>query len=315
MLFIALLCGILLRAGIFSGLLRWRGEEELVSFPETLFALRMLPFFLALLIVSSLALPSFLLLEPRNTAELINPRLLLLAVMGAVLPIVALVRFLQILITTHQAARHWMDSSAGVTMPGVAGAVYVVNNAAGLFAVTGIFRPRIFVGREIFQALSQAELAAAVQHELAHVNARDNFRQLIIKITRPLFFGKSQKSIESLWGVSAELAADAAALRSGVPALDLASALVRVARVTSGPAAPFTALAASHLVPAESQSAIALRISRLSASIHEGDHQPRSTPMVISPWPITILAVVLAYAFFLRSLLPAAHKVIEVIVR
>lgn len=314
-LFMALTCGTLLRAGIFLGLRRCFGEETLVRFPEALFALRMLPFLLALLIAGSLALPSFLLLEPKHTAELISPRLILLAAMGAVLPVVAVARAFEVLLTTHRAARRWLRSATHLDMPEISAAVYVVRDAAGLFAVTGMFRSRIFVGRDIFETLSRAEFAAAVQHELAHVEAQDNFRQLIMKMTRPLFFGKLQKSIEGLWSVSAELAADDAALRSGAPALDLASALVRVARLSHCQAAPPVALAASHLVPEDSNSAIALRISRLSARIEDCEPDPRSAQRSFPLFPVTIVAVVLAYSLFLRSLLPTAHKIIEVIVR
>lgn len=314
-LWIALLCGAVLRAGIFSCLLRNIGDEELLRFPGTLFALRVLPFAFALLITTALALPSFLLLEPTNTTELVSPRLVLLAMMGAALSILAAVRFLGVVAATSQTTRRWMRSASCVSMPGLPGSLYVVDGEPGLFAVTGIFRPRVFVGLETFQALSQAEFDAAVRHELAHVQARDNLRQLIMKITRPLFFGNLQRRIESLWSVSAELAADQAALRSGVSALDLAAALVRVARLAQSPTSPTTQLAASHLIPQDSHGAIALRVSRLSALIQDGETQLESARGGLPLWPAAVLAVVLAYAFFLRSLLPAAHKVIEIIVR
>jgi Zn-dependent protease with chaperone function len=311
---IALLCGALLRAGIFSALNRCVGDEELLRFPGGLFVLRVFPFAFALLITTALALPSFLLLEPGNTTELMSPRLGLLAAMGAALFFLAVVRFLGIVAATDKATRRWTRSADRLEMPGLAGSIYMVEGEAGLFAVTGIFRTRIFVGREIFQSLSQAEFAAAVQHELAHVRARDNFRQLIMKITRSVFLGKLQRRIESLWSVSAELAADQAALRAGVSALDLASALVRVARLTATQGAAVAPLAASHLIPHDSPGAVALRVSRLSARIHcEGEPVPA---LNLSPlWLTIILAVVLGYVSCLHSLLPVAHKAIEIIVR
>jgi len=310
---IALLCGAVLRAGIFSALARCLGDEQLLRFPGALFMLRVLPFALALLVTTALALPSFLLLEPGNTTEVINPRLVVLAVMGAALFFVAVFRLLRVVGATREATRRWMRSANRLNMPGLAATVYLVEGEPGLFAVTGIFRTRIFVGREIFQALSQDEFIAAVQHELAHVQARDNFRQLIMKITWPLLFGRLEKRIERLWTISAELAADHAALRSGVSALDLASALVRVARLAHIQTAPAAQLAASHLIPQDSHGAIALRVSRLSARIQNDEPGPARTSLPL--WPAMILAVVLAYAFFLGSLLPAAHKAIEIIVR
>lgn len=310
---ISLLCGAVLRAGIFSTVTRCLGEEELLRFPGALFALRVLPCAFALLVTTALALPSFLLLEPGNTTEVISLRLVVLALMGAAFFLLAVVRLIGVVGATRKATRRWMASASRLNLPGLAATVYLVDGETGLFAVTGIFRTRIFVGREIFQALSQDEFIAAVQHERAHVQAFDNVRQLIMKITRPLLFDGLEKRIERLWTISAELAADHAALRSGVSALDLASALVRVARLAHSQTTPAAQLAASHLIPQDSHGAIALRVSRLSARIQNDETGP--APINVPLWPATILALVLAYAFFLRSLLPAAHKAIEIIVR
>jgi Zn-dependent protease with chaperone function len=314
-LFIVQLVSTLCRDITFSALMRWCTREKLMSSPDALFALRMFPIAVGVLFAASLALPSFLLLEPRDTREPMSLRLLLAAILGAALCTIVAVRFLHVLISTRKTTRAWIHSASRLHTLGIPGQAHVVDGHPGLFAVTGIFRPRIFIGRKTLEALSPVELRAAVQHEIAHIRAWDNFRQLLIRITPALYPGSGQTSLESLWSVSAELRADDAALRSGVPALDLASALVRVARISHNHASRLP-LAASHLIPEPSMSAMALRISHLSEKIDNPGSRPHHFFQLPVPiWPATVLAVVLGYACCLRWLLPAAHKLIEIIVR
>jgi hypothetical protein len=115
--------------------------------------------------------------------------------------------------------------------------------------------------------------------------------------------------------MSAELSADDAALASGVPALELASALVRVACLKRDDGVSLN-LAASHLIPHASQSAMALRISNLSEEIRRpGSRRLQGLRPLVPLWPTAVLALVLGYACCLRWLLPAAHKMIEILVR
>src|SRR5262249_51909570 len=135
-----------------------------------------------------------------------------------------------------------------------------------LMAVTGLFRPRIFVSQAIVSGLNQQELAAALAHEFAHVQARDNLKQLLLRITQwprwiHAFFHLKTSRLHQ-WISASEVLGDRNAIAGGTSPYHLASALVKVARL-SAEAAPVPAITASHLVPDCTDSAVAFRVLQL----------------------------------------------------
>jgi hypothetical protein len=105
--------------------------------------------------------------------------------------------------------------------------IVVVAGAAPIAFCSGLLRPRIFVSQGALQRLSAAELLAVVAHEGHHADRRDPLRLLIGRALaaslRPI---PAVGALGRRQAVLAELAADAAAVRSlGSPA-PLAGALL-----------------------------------------------------------------------------------------
>src|SRR5882672_11362949 len=82
--------------------------------------------------------------------------------------------------------------------------------------------------------LSDREVRAAVSHEKAHSLSRDNLKKAILNSLR--FPGMA--NLEEAWQESSELAADDGAVSSRDEALNLAAALIKLARHFSCRAMP-----------------------------------------------------------------------------
>src|SRR5262249_45927772 len=145
---------------------------------------------------------------------------------------------------TARVQKRWQaDSRTQLQIAGVDARVYCVENESPLVAVTGIFRPKIFVSRQGLNVLSPEELRAAIAHEMHHVRRFDNLKQLVLNVVGPLERLGGAQSFS--WTLASEVAADAGALDRGASALDLASALVKVAALRRGPLLSHQ-IAASH---------------------------------------------------------------------
>jgi Zn-dependent protease with chaperone function len=111
---------------------------------------------------------------------------------------------------------------------------YVSDRHEGI-SLAGVFRTRVIVGSEACARLTPAELDVAIAHERAHERSRDNLKRLAM-CCAPDFLGGTGigRRLEAAWRAAAECQADALAVAgSETRAVDLASALVKVARVTS----------------------------------------------------------------------------------
>jgi Zn-dependent protease with chaperone function len=276
-----------------------------------LFALRVLPLVLALLITIAFALPAFLRFEPHSTREMIGLRLLLLAGLGGAATASILLRALLVLWSTRRAEREWRRNSHPLTIGGLH--VHRIDSPGPLLAVTGIFRPRIFIARSVAEHLSHTELAAAIAHEMAHVSALDNLKQLILKITRlPRWLNLFHNS-DAAWVNASEMAADEGALLNGACSLELSSALVKVGRLSHR--LPFNSrIAASHLLPVAAESCIEMRVTHLRKLL-ESDSQPHAKPAHAKRfWAFSFLALSLAYLLCLNAVLPWVHDILELLV-
>src|SRR6185295_11074886 len=102
-----------------------------------------------------------------------------------------------------------------------------------LIAVVGTFRPRLFIAEHVLQSLSEGELIAAISHECGHLAAGDNFKRSLLRISRAgLLLVPCGRSLDRAWSEASESAADEhAAQESSTVAINLASALVRIAKM------------------------------------------------------------------------------------
>jgi Zn-dependent protease with chaperone function len=92
--------------------------------------------------------------------------------------------------------------------------------------LVGVRVPRILISASACKVLSDEELRAAVRHETAHSRCRDNLKKAILNCLP--FPGMA--SLEEAWQEASEWAADDSAVSSRDEALDLAAALIKLAR-------------------------------------------------------------------------------------
>lgn len=306
-------------ASALSAFFLWTSKRFLHRFSplaraNLLFMVRALPWFLAGWITLGFALPAFLRFEPRSSNEMLTPRLLLLACLGALVIAAIGIRGLQMIWTTHRAQKQWRIRSRRLLLKDVDVPVYCTSNASPLLAVTGIFRPRIFVAQTVVEILSPGELLAAIAHELAHVSALDNVKQLILKTTRLPQWFKLFAGTDTTWLNASEIAADERALMGGASALDLSSALVKVARLSRSVPGK-TLLAASHLIPSGVQSSVEMRVNHLRKLL-ESEEITLGTGHKETYWPAYgFLALIVSYAVCVNMVLPWMHEVLEMLVR
>jgi Zn-dependent protease with chaperone function len=273
-----------------------------------LFALRLAPLVLAAIMTVGFVLPAFVRFEPRSTNEDLNLGLVALAACGLFAVTMVSVRFVRLAAATRRLRRHWLSSAQRLHVNGISFPVYSVDTPSGLLAVTGIFRPRIFVGRRFAESLSPQELEAALAHEIAHVGAFDNLRQALLRTTRPPFWRG-----DAVWTSAAEIAADEAALLSGTSVLDLAAALIKAGRL-GGHTAVHGNAAVSCLLPPGADSSVRARVRHLelllsgTAALPVPERPRRFLPL------LALLLGLGIYAACFQALLPWIHDALEFLV-
>jgi hypothetical protein len=203
---------------------------------DDLLFLRLAPVLIAIVPVFLLVGPAFFFFEPRGRAETVGAPMLLLAAFGAALVGVSVWRAARALRATRALTRTWIAGATPLVHPGIGLPAFVVETPEPLVALTGIVRQRLFVSDRVVAACGPAELDAILAHEAGHVGAADNLRRLLIRACPDaLWRAPVDRALERAWSSAAEEAADGFALRRGVDAVDLASALVAVARVGAAP--------------------------------------------------------------------------------
>lgn len=231
-----------------------------------LFSLRTLPALLALLFVALLLVPSYLAYEPRHTTESVSLKLGLLAVLSAAGLAVSIVRG----IATHRATANltsdWLQQGTPIEIEGIEIEAYRINHPFPLIGIVGFLRPRLFIATQVLELLTPEEIAAAIAHENGHLTARDNLKRGLLQACRDaLLIIPSGRLLDKSWSEASEEAADENAARQGnTVALDLASALVKIARTIPLGARP-TMPAGVFLLGDEETKGIKSRVRRLIA--------------------------------------------------
>jgi Zn-dependent protease with chaperone function len=204
------------------------------------FVLRVFPAAASLLLVATLLLPAYLAHEPRTTEEELGLILPCLSALCAAGIIAAAWRLLSTRRATNRLLKDWVANARPVRLHGCPLPAYRLRHNFPVVAVVGVLRPRLFVADAVFEILSDEELAAAVAHELGHVRGRDNFKRALMRACRDvLIFKPRSLDLDRHWARASEAAADEhAAGQGGAAALDLASALVKIARHAPAGARP-----------------------------------------------------------------------------
>jgi Zn-dependent protease with chaperone function len=298
-------------AGLLETRLQQAGARTAAN---VLLILRLLPVSLAAGVSLGLALPAFLEFEPPSTTEMVSAPLIVLAVLGCSVLGLMLIRGVRMWRMTRFMQHEWQKHAQPVSALTTGVPLYRIDLNVSLLAVTGIFRPRVFVSRAVAEALTPAELSAALSHEIAHVRSYDNLKQVLMKLAAPPVWFSALRSTNEAWTRASEMAADEEALAQGASALELSSALIKVGRLSMGHTVP-ESFTGSHLVPCGCSSATLVRAAHLR-DLLESETVVTSVHTSGVPRIVTALLVIaLFYVGCLVTLLPSIHEGLEFLVR
>ena len=266
------------------------------------YGLRVLPMVAACLVVTLFTVPSFLRFEPRWDDEPIGIAVLALAVAGAAILIFGILNAMRSWLRTRRSVSSWIADSHRLKLA-AAVPVFQTSDSAPLLTVAGLCRPRLLVSGCACRLLDPGELKVAIRHELAHVRRRDNLKKLLLRACAFPFLG----ALERVWLEAAEINADDEAVQDERSALDLASALLKVSRLS--PRAPSPELAMDLV--SGTPGGVAARVERLLAWTPRPHSRHWLLPIAVPAAVIAIAAAGLTYMWVLARV----HQFTEVLVR
>lgn len=247
---------------------------------EGLFAMRVGPPALAVISVAAFLAPSYLIYEPSSTNESVSKKLCALAIISAIGVTLALWRGFRSWLATRSLLKKWLDDATPIHLSEIDVPSFRIPHSFPIIAVVGMFRPRLFIAERVIESLSQEEMVAAIAHEYGHLAARDNLRRTLIGACRDMLaIVPCGRSIDRAWSENAEAAADEyAADRGSAVALNLASALIEIARMV--PAGVRPSMPAGAFILGDETHSVMGRVNRLLALAGAGRRQPK--PIFIS---------------------------------
>lgn len=294
----------------------WTARWPARTRAEILFVLRIAPPVLGLLAVGFFFLPAYFNYEPHATNEVVSPKLAALALVSAFGVIFAAARCGRALWATRALSKAWLASATEITLPGVHVPAFRLVHSFPVIAVVGTRKPRLFIAEQVLESLSEEELAAAIAHEQGHLKARDNLKRGLLRACRDALMLPWGGSLDRSWSETAEAAADEYAARtSSQVALNLASALVRIARMV--PAGGRAQIPVAAFLVGDEMRGIKARVRRL-IEIASTDRVQRSDLFEISRVaPVFLLAAVFVPAVILAGnshVLLTVHSFMEQVV-
>jgi beta-lactamase regulating signal transducer with metallopeptidase domain len=299
----------LVTLGVWRRVWIWGQRHSAKSCADILFALRVAPLIVATGVTLVLAVPSFLLLEPRAVNEAMGGPSLWLGLCGMAVVLAGTWMGAAALIRASRTVARWSDGASTVAFnpAGSKKPVSVLRSSADAppLITAGIRRPSVWLSRAAEFVLTERELQSALRHETVHVVRRDNLRKLILRVVA--FPG--MKTMENAWREATEMTADDAAVSSISEALDLAAAVIKLSRLASlqPPAELTTALVHS---PAGSVNA---RVERLIA--WKDEHQNVSTGYSFECGLVAATAALAGIVLTYSALLVRMHAATEWLVR
>lgn len=264
-----------------------------------LFRLRVLPGLCAAVFGFAIALPTFVAFEPYDTDEPLPRALIVLAVFGAALLARGAWRVYSAWRATASLAAEW--KRAGRPLAGLHSRVpvYAITVPYPIVAVAGVVRPVLFIADRLLDECSSAEVRAMIAHETSHIRTFDNARRFVLCACPDLFGDRSR--LTRAWKDAAEEAADEDVARTPAHALDLAQALIRVARLVP-PCTP--ALASTFYAGGRIDGRVRRLVTPPAYDM---------VPVVLRGWVLGVAGLVVAGAFVLGA--PVIHQLMEAAVR
>jgi Zn-dependent protease with chaperone function len=289
---------------------RWSATSQ----ASVLCLLRTLPVVGGITIVALLFAPAYLTHEPRENHEEITLNLAIVAFFSALGVVLAVFRGIASWRVTARLTADWLRNAEVITLPGITIPAFRIQHQFPVVAIVGTFRPRLFIANQILQSLTSEELSAALAHEVGHVVARDNLKRGLIRACRDmLLIIPCGRRLDNAWKEASESAADEyAAGKDRMVGLDLASALVKIARLVPYGSRP-TLPAGAYFVNGEDPSGFKARVRNLVRLAGNGKSNPPAALIGKLPlWvPIAILVVLLGAVSIESHVLVLTHEVIE----
>ena len=285
----------------------WPRLDARLASPRALLRLRVGPTLLAATAAFVVVAPAFLRFEPRDAGERLTWPLALLAGGGLALIACSASRVLAELLRTRRLVVAWQRTARPISLAGCRVRAFSVVTVFPVVAVTGVLRPRLFVSAALLRRLTSAELSAVVGHEMGHLDAWDNVKRLLLRgSVDVLGWTGWARALEDRWHEAAEDEADdQSALNSSGARVDLADALLKVARLSGSLdlACPASALFRGERV--------ARRVRRLLAPRDEAAPRAAQRGTLASAAGLLFAGA----AFMLAIFNPAVHAALEQLVR
>jgi Zn-dependent protease with chaperone function len=287
---------------------------------EILFVMRIGPPVIAIVAIVAFMIPSYVTYEPHTTDEFVSWKLGALAALSAIGVGLAAWRGLRSWMATRSLLRSWLSASQRIELKGISVPTFVLNHSFPIIAVVGAIRPRLFIATHVLDSLTEEELAAAIAHEYGHLAANDNFKRSVMRISRAaLLIIPCGRFLDRAWSEASESAADEhAAQESSLVALNLASALVRIARmIPKGQHQVMPAAVSTFLIGSEDSPGVKVRVRRL---VELAATDPRllvsnASTVRFVPWIVLSLIVVIGVTIESRPhVLAAVHSFVEQVV-
>ncbi len=298
---------------LWRALERCAGSWSAASKANLLTTLRILPVIAGIASVGLLFGPAYLIHEPRTNHEDVSVKLATLALFSFLGIGLAVVRGIVTWRVTTRLRNDWLRTARPIRFAGIDIPTYRIDHQFPVIAIVGSLRPRLFIANRVLQTLSSEELDAAIRHEAGHVLHRDNLKRSLMRACRDsLVIIPCGRQLDSAWKEASEAAADEHAARGGAGvALDLASSLVKIARmipVGAHPAMP----AGAFLVGKDETAGVKTRVSRLMQLANDTaliesvlfSRLPTSVPIVV-------MVVIVAALSTEPHVLAAVHALIE----
>jgi Zn-dependent protease with chaperone function len=286
---------------------------------EILFVMRIGPPVMALIAIAAFMIPSYVAYEPRATDESVSWKLGALATLSAIGVGLAIQRGIRSWLATRSLLKNWLATSTRIELETINLPAYVLDHSFPIIAVVGAFRPRLFIANHVLESLSEEELAAAIAHEYGHLVARDNFKRSVMRVSRAaLLLIPCGRSLDRAWSEASESAADEyAAQQSSFVALNLASALVRIARMIPQGQRQVIPASVSAFLSSEDSPGVKVRVRRLVELAATDPRLLVSDASVVRfvPWLVLTLAVVISVTIESRPhVLATVHHFVEDVV-
>jgi Zn-dependent protease with chaperone function len=285
---------------------------------EILFVMRIGPPVIAIVAIAVFLIPSYLVYEPHVTDESVSLKLGALAMLSAIGVGLAIWRGLRSWLATRSLLKDWIASATPIELESINVPTFVLQHSFPIIAVVGAIRPRLFIANHVLESLSEEELAAAIAHEYGHLAAGDNFKRSVMRVSRAaLLLIPCGRSLDRAWSEASESAADEyAAQQSSLVALNLASALVRIARMIPKGQRHVMPAAVSAFLNEDSRG-VKVRVRRLVELAATDPRLLVSNASLVRcvPWFVLSLIVVIGVTIESRpEVLASVHHFVEQVV-